>query len=147
MSGKNTHKRLLCSVCRNRRSGDGHCWLVSTLLQTRLPQGTLHCFCMRHLVRDWTFYGYWGNTSTCFSLVPSQEICALYAFLSRSSELLLILVFLWFKATNFRGMVPDCRLAAPTDFIRGILAGKLDFIRLRFFSVSNKRGAVINDYL
>ena len=76
-----------------------------------------------------------------------RKFALFYAFLSRSSELLLILVFLWFKATNFRGMVLDCRLAAPTDFIRGILAGKLDFIRLRFFSVSNKRGAVINDYL
>ena len=81
MSGKNTHKRLLCSVCRNRRCRDGHCWLVSTLLQTRLPQGTLHCFCMRNLVLDWTVHGYWGNTSTCFSLVPSQEICALLRLL------------------------------------------------------------------
>ena len=45
---------------------------------------------------------------------------------SRSSERILILVFLWYIATNFRGLVGDCRLAAPTDFIRDISAGKLD---------------------
>ena len=44
---------------------------------------------------------------------------------SRSSERILILV-LWYIATNFRGVGGDCRLAAPTDFIRGISAGKLD---------------------
>ena len=35
---------------------------------------------------------------------------------------ILILVFLWCKATNFRGINVDCRLATPisTDFIRGI---------------------------
>ena len=38
---------------------------------------------------------------------------------------LLILVFLWYKATNFRGVGGDCRLAVPTDFIRVISAGKL----------------------
>ena len=51
--------------------------------------------------------------------------------LSHSSERSLILVFLWNKATNFRGIVRDCRLAAPTDFIRGISAGKLDSSRIR----------------
>ena len=45
---------------------------------------------------------------------------------SLSSERILILVFLWYTATNFRGVVGDCRLAAPTDFIRDISAGKLD---------------------
>lgn len=50
--------------------------------------------------------------------------------LSRSSERILILVFLWYKATNFRGIRGDCRLAAPADFIRGISAGKLDSSRL-----------------
>lgn len=45
---------------------------------------------------------------------------------SRSSERILILVFLWYIATNFRGVAGDCRLAAPIDFIRGISAGKLD---------------------
>ena len=50
--------------------------------------------------------------------------------LSHSSERILILVFLWNKATNFRGIVGDCLLAAPTDFIRGISAGKLDSSRL-----------------
>ena len=45
---------------------------------------------------------------------------------------ILILVFLWFKATNFRDIKVDCQLAAPisTDFIRGISAGKLDSFRL-----------------
>ena len=51
--------------------------------------------------------------------------------LSHSSERILILVFLWNKATNFRGIVGDCLLAAPTDFIRGISAGKLDSSRIR----------------
>ena len=45
---------------------------------------------------------------------------------SRSSERILILVFLWYIATNFRGVAGDCRLVAPADFIRGISAGKLD---------------------
>ena len=45
---------------------------------------------------------------------------------SLSSERILILVFLWYIATNFRGVVGDCRLAASTDFIRDISAGKLD---------------------
>ena len=37
-----------------------------------------------------------------------------------------------FKATNFRGINVDCRLAAPisTDFMRGISAEKLDSFRL-----------------
>ena len=76
-----------------------------------------------------------------------RKFAIFYAFLSRSSERIPILVFLWFKAINFRGIVADCRLAAPTDFIRDILAGKLDSFRLDFFSVSNKRGSGINDYL
>ena len=71
-----------------------------------------------------------------------RKFALFYAFLSRSSERIPILVFLWFK-----GIVDDCRLAAPTDFIRGILAGKLDSFRLDFFSVSDKRGSVINDHL
>ena len=41
--------------------------------------------------------------------------------LSRSSERILSLVFLWYKTKNFRGIVGDYRLAAPTDFIGGIL--------------------------
>ena len=40
--------------------------------------------------------------------------------LSRSSERILSLVDMWYKATNFRGIVGDCRSAAPTDFIGGI---------------------------
>ena len=66
---------------------------------------------------------------------------------SSSSERILILVFLWYKATNFRGIGGDCRLAAPTDFIRGISPGKLDSFRLVSSSVSDERGSVINDYL
>ena len=148
MSGKNTHKRLLCSVCRNRRCRDGHCWLVSTLLQTRLPQGTLHSFCMRNLVRDWTLHGYWGNTSTCFSLVPSKEICALLRLLVafvRTHPNLGVPVVQSHKFSRYCGWLPIS--PPPTDFIRGILAGKLDSFRLDFFSVTNKRGSVINDYL
>ena len=76
-----------------------------------------------------------------------RKFALFYTFLSRSSERIPILVFLWFKATNFWDIVDDCRLAAPTDFIRGILAGKLDSFRLDFFSVSDNRGSVINDHL
>lgn len=43
---------------------------------------------------------------------------------------ILTLVFLWYKATNFWGIRGDCRLAAATDFIRGISANKLDSFRL-----------------
>ena len=53
------------------------------------------------------------------------------------------LVFLRYKATNFRVIGGDCRLPAPTDFIRGILARKLDCFRLDFVSVSDERGSVI----
>ena len=35
------------------------------------------------------------------------------------------LVFLWYKARDCWGIGSDCRLAAPTDFIRGISARKL----------------------
>ena len=66
---------------------------------------------------------------------------------SRSSERIVTLVFLWCKATNFQVIRDDCRLGAPTNFIRGILAGKLDSFRLDFVSVSDERGSVINDYL
>ena len=38
-------------------------------------------------------------------------------------------------------------LAAPTDFIRATSAGKLDFFRLDFVSVSDECRTVINDYL
>ena len=41
----------------------------------------------------------------------------------------------------------DCRVAAPTDFIRATSVGKLDFFRLDFVSVSDERRSVINDYL
>ena len=60
---------------------------------------------------------------------------------SRSLERILILVFLRYKATNSRGIAGDCPLAAPTDFIRGISAGKLDLFRLDFVSVSDERGS------
>ena len=66
---------------------------------------------------------------------------------SRSSERIVTLVFLWCKATNFQGIRGDYRLGAPTNFIRGILAGKLDSFQLDFVSVSDERGSVINDYL
>ena len=53
------------------------------------------------------------------------------------------LVLLWYKATNFQSMGGDCRLAAPTDFIRGISARKLDSFRLDFVSVSDEHGSEI----
>ena len=53
------------------------------------------------------------------------------------------LEFLWYKATNFQSMGGDCRLAAPTDFIRGISARKLDSFRLDFVSVSDEHGSEI----
>ena len=40
------------------------------------------------------------------------------------------LVFLWHKASNFRAIPCDCRLAAPSNFTRGISAGELDSFRL-----------------
>ena len=40
------------------------------------------------------------------------------------------LVFLWHKASNFRAIPCDCRLAALSNFTRGISAGKLDSFRL-----------------
>ena len=50
---------------------------------------------------------------------------------SRLSERILILVFLSssHKFSRYRG---DCRLAAPTDFIRGISAGKKESFRLEW---------------
>ena len=57
------------------------------------------------------------------------------------------LVLLWHKGRYFRAITGDCRLADPTDFIRGITARKMDFFRLDFVSVSDERGSVINNYL
>ena len=49
--------------------------------------------------------------------ILAESICMLLTkkgfFCSRSSERILILVFLWCKATNFRGINVDCRLATP----------------------------------
>ena len=66
--------------------------------------------------------------------------------LSRSSESILILVFLLYKATHFQGITGDCQLAAPTDFIRDISAGKLDSIWLDFVCLSDECGSLISDY-
>ena len=77
-------------------------------------------------------------------LLSSQPL--LKALLSLS-ELILILGFLWYKATNFQGMRGDCRSGTPTDFIMGISAGKLDSFGLNFVSISDKSGSIINDYL
>ena len=51
------------------------------------------------------------------------------------------------QSHNFRDIGGDCRLAASTDFNRGILAGKLDSFRFDLVPVSDERGSVINDYL
>ena len=53
-------------------------------------------------------------------------------------------VFLWHKGRNFRTITGDCKLAAPINFIRGILAWKPDSFRLDFVSISDERGFVIN---
>ena len=55
------------------------------------------------------------------------------------------LVFLRYKATDFQSIRigGDCRLAAPTDFISGISARKLDSFRLDFVSVSDEHGSEI----
>ena len=37
-------------------------------------------------------------------------------YLPRSSKRILILVFLWYRATHFQVIEGHCRLAAPTDF-------------------------------
>ena len=37
-------------------------------------------------------------------------------YLSRSSKRILILVFLWYRATHFQVIEGHCRLAALTDF-------------------------------
>ena len=66
----------------------------------------------------------------------------------RSSERILSLVFLWYKATNFRGIVGDCRLAAPTDFIGGILVtlsrltGRIQSLVFLWYKATNFRGIV-----
>ena len=64
------------------------------------------------------------------------------AFVRKHSNL----VFLWHKGRNFRAVTGNCKLAASTNFIRGISAGKVNSFRLNFVSVSDKRGSVINDY-
>ena len=64
--------------------------------------------------------------------------------LSRSSERIPILVFLWYKARNFLGITGDCRLAAAIDFIKGISAEKPNSFQLDFVSVSDERGSVIS---
>ena len=53
--------------------------------------------------------------------LPRSHCCCGGVTLSRSSERILSLVVLWYKTTNFRGIMGDYRLAAPTDFIGGIL--------------------------
>ena len=50
-----------------------------------------------------------------------RKFALIYAFLSRSSELLLILVFLWFKATNFRGQCAGLPISRPHWFYQGYL--------------------------
>ena len=67
----------------------------------------------------------------CFNI--RQYLC--------SSEGILILVFLWYKATDFRGIGGNCRLAAPTYFSRGILARKLDSFWINFVSISGESGS------
>ena len=57
------------------------------------------------------------------------------------------LVFLLYKGRHIWITTCDCKLAAPTNFIRGISAGKMDSFRLDFVSVNDKRGPVINDHL
>ena len=54
------------------------------------------------------------------------------------------LVFLWHQSRNFRPVMSDRKLATPNNFIRGILAEKLDSFRLDFVSVSDERGSVTN---
>ena len=51
------------------------------------------------------------------------------------------------QSHNFRGIGGNGRLAATTDFIRGISAGKLDSFRLEFVFVTEERGSVIRQYL
>ena len=47
--------------------------------------------------------------------------------LSRSSECILILVLMWYKANHFLGITGNCKLLSHINFIRSISAGKLDF--------------------
>jgi len=42
------------------------------------------------------------------------------------------LVFLWHKGRNFRAITGDCKLAAPINFIRAILAGETGPLSNRF---------------
>ena len=82
-------------------------------------------------------YGTWGKTwSALFYIIWSSHL----------SVCILILVVLWYKATNFRGIAGHCRLATPTDFIRGISAGKLDSFQLDIVSVGDKCESINNDY-
>ena len=66
---------------------------------------------------------------------PNTLVVFFIAFVRRHPNL----VCLWHKATNCRGIVGDCRLAAPTDFIRGIN----DYFLVVFF-VSRKKGTSRN---
>ena len=41
-------------------------------------------------------------------------------------------MFLWYKATNFRGIGGDCRLATPTDFFQGHLGRETGLLSTQF---------------
>ena len=64
-----------------------------------------------------------------------------------SSERILIWCSCGTKGDIFEPITGHCKLATPINFIRGILAGKLDPFRLHFVSVNDERGSVINNYL
>ena len=101
----------------------------------------------KNILQLGTPYYAWASLKSVDAPKKSLTNDILRKYWSRSSERIVILVFLWCKATNFQGIGGDCRLGAPTNFIRGIPAGKLDSFRFDFVSTSDERGSVINDYL
>ena len=73
------------------------------------------------------------NYSCPLTRVSVRRTSTVIAF--DSSERIPILVFLWYKATNLRDIGATAELAAATDFVRSISAGKVDSFRLDFVSM------------
>ena len=97
----------------------------------------LHCLCLMRTPRSYVHFLWlpqcpWGlrktgicesgrNYSCPITRVSVSRTSTVIAF--DSSEHILILAFLWYKATNFRDVGTTAELAAATDFMRSISAG------------------------
>ena len=105
----------------------------------------LHCLCLMRTPRSYVHFLWlpqcpWGlrktgicesgrNYSCPITRVSVRRTSTVIAF--DSSERILILVFLWYKATNFRDVGTTAELAATTDFMRSISAWSKWRTRLR----------------